>query len=178
MRRVGYIRLTGSRDRPIPQEESLRLAGCEEIVTDQVSDSQLLALVDRLKPGDTLAVWSVAHLGGSIAKAVEMLAHLSEVGISITALKEDFRFAPEDTSLRLCKALALARRKETSASIRKGMKDSAEVGSPLGRPKRLDQKHLEIVRFMRFEQRLSIEEIAKRLQIGRSTLKRYLAQVR
>lgn len=70
------------------------MSGCYKIWTDVASGSnddrpQLIAVIEHLRPGDTLAVWRLDRLGRSLPHLLEKVARLEADGIGLTSLTEE-----------------------------------------------------------------------------------------
>lgn len=69
---VGYARVSTLEQDPALQHDALAAAGAVRVFTDYASGAtaarpQLIACLDYLRPGDTLAVWRIDRLGQSVA---------------------------------------------------------------------------------------------------------------
>jgi len=67
---VGYARVSKREQNPELQRNELEAAGCERIfeekISSRVESSQLNTALDYRREGDTLVVWRLDRLGGSI----------------------------------------------------------------------------------------------------------------
>lgn len=75
------------------QHDALRAAGVERIFTDQASGAlterpQLAAVLEQLRPGDTLVVWRLDRLGRSMSHLIQTVTGLEERGIGFASLTE------------------------------------------------------------------------------------------
>jgi len=91
---LGYARVSTAAQNPTLQTDALTAAGCYKIWTDVASGSkddrpQLAAVIEHLRPGDTLAVWRLDRLGRSLPHLLETVAHLESIGVGFTSLTEE-----------------------------------------------------------------------------------------
>ncbi len=91
MRRIGYARVsTGGQDLA-SQRAALAAAGCTEVVEETGSGGNaarpaLAALLDRLRPGDTLVVARIDRLARSLAHLLAVIGRLEARGIGFRSL--------------------------------------------------------------------------------------------
>ena len=75
------------------QHDALRAAGCFRSWTDTASGSltvrpELVAVMDALRPGNTLVVWRLDRLGRSLPHLIETVRGLAERGVGFRSLQE------------------------------------------------------------------------------------------
>ena len=68
MNLIGYARVSTTDQNPALQTDALTVAGCSKLFVETASGSlaerpQLNALLDYMRPGDTLVVWKLDRLG-------------------------------------------------------------------------------------------------------------------
>lgn len=91
--RLGYARVSTLEQDPALQHDALKVAGVERIFTDQASGAlterpQLSALLEKLRPGDTLVVWRLDRLGRSTSHLIQTVTALEERGVGFASLTE------------------------------------------------------------------------------------------
>ena len=91
--RLGYARVSTLEQDPALQHDALKAAGVERIFTDQASGAlterpQLSALIEQLRPGDTLVVWRLDRLGRSTSHLIQTVTALEERGVGFASLTE------------------------------------------------------------------------------------------
>lgn len=91
--RLGYVRVSTLEQDPALQHDALRAAGVERVFTDQASGAlterpQLSAVLEQLRPGDTLVVWRLDRLGRSTSHLIQTVTALEERGIGFASLTE------------------------------------------------------------------------------------------
>jgi len=88
---VGYARVSTLEQDPALQHDALTAAGAVRAFTDYASSAtaarpQLIACLDFLRPGDTLAVWRIDPLGRSVDDLTTIVNHLGDRGIQFRSL--------------------------------------------------------------------------------------------
>jgi DNA invertase Pin-like site-specific DNA recombinase len=90
---LGYARVSTLEQDAALQHDALSAAGCFRSWTDTASGSltdrpELAAVMDALRPGDTLVVWRLDRLGRSLPHLIETVRGLAERGIGFRSLQE------------------------------------------------------------------------------------------
>lgn len=90
---VGYIRLSTNDQNTDLQRIALQSADCELIFEDRISGKTsdrpgLKKALRCLQPGDTLIVWKLARLGGSMRHLVMLTEELRERGVNFRSLTD------------------------------------------------------------------------------------------
>ncbi len=91
--KIGYARVSILEQNDALQEDALRQAGCEQIITDKssgatVSRPGLQKAKELLRTGDTLIVWRLDRLGRSLKDLITWASYLDEKGIGLVSLQE------------------------------------------------------------------------------------------
>ena len=91
---LGYARVSTTDQNPELQQDALNAAGCFRIWTDKASGAktdrpELAAVMDALRPGDTLVVWRLARLGRSLPHLIETVTQLEARGVAFKSLTEE-----------------------------------------------------------------------------------------
>lgn len=92
---LGYARISTADQDPALQHDALTAAGCYRVWTDTASGAktqrpQLDAVLDALRPGDSLVVWRIDRLGRSLPHLIETVTALGERGVHFRSLTEGF----------------------------------------------------------------------------------------
>ncbi|MCJ0907391.1 recombinase family protein [Rhodococcus sp. ARC_M6] len=163
---------------PTLQTDALTSAGCYKIWTDVASGSkddrpQLAAVIEHLRPGDTLAVWRLDRLGRSLPHLLETVARLEADGIGFTSLTEEINTTTPGGRLifTIFAALAEFERNLLRERTFAGLEAAKKQGRTGGRPPVLDEKQKAIARKMKGAG-VSMTAIADTLGVARSTLYR------
>src|SRR4051795_4851628 len=90
---VGYARVSTLEQDPALQRDALEAAGCQRIFTDKASGKleqrpALDAMLEQLRPGDTVVVWRLDRLGRSLRHLIETVGSLEEQGVAFRSLTE------------------------------------------------------------------------------------------
>ena len=96
MNTVGYARVSTLEQDPALQHDALTAAGAVRVFTDYASGAtaarpQLIACLDFLRPGDTLAVWRIDRLGRSVADLTTIVNDLGTRGVQFRSITEVLR---------------------------------------------------------------------------------------
>ena len=91
--RLGYARVSTMEQDPALQHNALQEAGVARIFTDHASGAlvdrpQLTAVLEQLRPGDTLVVWRLDRLGRSTSHLIQTVTALEARGVGFTSLTE------------------------------------------------------------------------------------------
>lgn len=84
--KIGYARVSTLEQNLNLQIDALRQAGCQKIITDEISGSTfdrpgLLKLKELLREGDTLIVWRLDRMSRSLKHLIEWLNELHSLGV-------------------------------------------------------------------------------------------------
>jgi len=135
---------------------------------------ELLAAVRR-REVDAIVVWRLDRWGRSLADLVVTLKELVELGIGFVSLTEAFDMTtPSGRALAgMLAVFAEFEREILRERVKAGVAHARAKGTVLGRPKSAAKKVEEVRRLYRKE-KLSKSEIARRLGIGRTSVRRLL----
>lgn len=91
--RLGYARVSTLEQDPALQHDALKAAGVDRIFTDRASGvlterPQLAAILDQLRPGDTLVVWRLDRLGRSTSHLIQTVTALEARGVGFASVTE------------------------------------------------------------------------------------------
>ncbi|HSH66698.1 MAG TPA: recombinase family protein, partial [Bacteroidia bacterium] len=91
--KFGYARVSTTDQNLDLQIDALKLAQCDEIITDKISGTKserpgLTLLRNKLRPGDTLAVWRLDRLGRSLKDLVQFVGDLEQNKIDFESLQD------------------------------------------------------------------------------------------
>jgi DNA invertase Pin-like site-specific DNA recombinase len=135
---------------------------------------ELLASVRR-RELDAIIVWRLDRWGRSLADLVVSLKELAELGIGFVSLTEAFDMTtPSGRALAgMLAVFAEFERDILRERVKAGIAQARAKGVVLGRPKSAAKKSAEVRRLYRKE-KLTKSEIARRLGIGRTSVRRLL----
>jgi len=130
----------------------------------------------RRREIDAILVWKLDRWGRSVADLITTLNELTELGVSFISLREALDLTtPTGRALAgLLAVFAEFEREILRERVKAGIEQARKKGKPHGRPKTAAKKTNEIRDL--FNEGLSKSAIAKKLNIGRTSVRRLLSQ--
>jgi DNA invertase Pin-like site-specific DNA recombinase len=179
---LGYARISTTDQDPALQHDALVAAGCFRVFTDVASGKlaqrpQLDALLEQLRPGDSLVVWRLDRLGRSMSHLLEMVELLEQREVALVSLQEsiDTSSATGRLIFHIFGALAQFERELLRERTLAGLAAARARGRTGGRPRVMTPEKAAVARQMLASGEYSMATIASTLGVGRSTLYAYLA---
>ncbi len=179
--RIGYARVSTQDQHLRAQTDALKQAGCEKVYTDQLSGASrerpgLTQALETLRKGDTLVVWKLDRLGRSLPHLVELVGELKERGVGFRSLQENLDTTSGTGKLvfHLFASLAEFERDLIRERTMAGLAAARARGRMGGRPRALEAKQVALARAMYQDKTNSVKDICATLQVGKTTLYRYL----
>ncbi len=91
--RVGYTRVSTVAQTLDQQNEALEAAGVAKVFSDTMSGARddrpgLAALIDYVRPGDTLVVWKLDRLGRTMIHILQTVQELSKRGVTLVSITD------------------------------------------------------------------------------------------
>lgn len=180
MAQVGYIRVSSA-----DQCTDRQLVGLtfDKTFTDKVSGGtanrpQLQAMLEYVREGDSITVHSIDRLARSLADLLALVETLTAKGVAIHFHKENLTFTGQDNGmqklmLQMMGSFAEFERSMIRERQREGIAAAKLKGKHLGRPaKTIDSDTYAALK----AENLSAVEIAKRLNVSKASLYRWLAE--
>jgi len=179
-RKLGYARVSTQEQNLRMQCDALLAAGCELLFDDQgVSGKHehrpgLDAMLDTVRPGDTVVVYSFDRLGRSVLHLADLLVRFRNERIHFHALNEGINTATPGGKLvyHIFSAMAEFQREIIVENTVAGLEAARRRGQRLGRPPALSPEEIAQAHGLYRTRRMSRDEIAMRLDVSRSTLDR------
>lgn len=179
MTTVGYKRVSSTEQNLDRQE----LSGCEKVFEEKVSGASkerkaLNDMIDWVREGDMVQVWSIDRLARDLRDLQGILAKLLDKGVSVSFITERLTFSAgkDDAFARLQLHLMGAFAEFERSIIRKrqaeGIAKAKVRGVYKGRKATIDAKEIISLK----EQGLGASAIAKKLGIGRASVYRVIQQ--
>lgn len=178
---VGYVRVSSEDQNPARQLHDVPV---DKLFVDKASGKstdrpQLQACLSYLREDDTLLVHSMDRLARSTADLLTLVRTLVERGVKVKFIKEGLEFAPDERSIfkdlifNLMAAIVQFERELILERQREGVKLAKARGAYKGRKPVCTGKKLARL-YGLADSGMGATDIAKELQIGRSTVYRLL----
>jgi DNA invertase Pin-like site-specific DNA recombinase len=183
--KIGYARISTKEQNLNLQVDALKKVGCTLIHQETVSGGAkaerpvLTAMLNNLRPGDTLIIWKLDRLGRSLKNLVEITNDLIAKEVGLQSLNDaiDTTTAQGRLTFNIFAALAEFERdlirERTNAGLEAARARGRNGGRPKGIPKAAQTTAL-AAETLYLEGKLSVREIAKKLSISKGTLYAYL----
>jgi DNA invertase Pin-like site-specific DNA recombinase len=180
---IGYARVSTQDQTLNLQQDALEKAGCAKLFTDTASGAKaertgLEEALSYVRAGDTLVVWRLDRLGRSLKDLIEKLTELHNRNIGFKSLTENIDTTTPGGKLifHIFGALAEFERDLIKERTNAGLQAARSRGRKGGRPQVLTERQAAMARALYADKGNSIEDICKTLNIGRTTLYRYLKE--
>jgi DNA invertase Pin-like site-specific DNA recombinase len=181
---IGYARVSTNEQNLDLQRDALLKAGvsAKDLYTDKVTGVKaerpgLQAALSHLREGDTLIVWRLDRLGRSLKHLIETVTKLKDQGVAFKSLTENIDTSTATGTLvfQIFGALAEFERNLITERTVAGL-DAARIrGRTGGRPRRNPASgRVALAKRLYHDQRLSIPDILKTLNVSKATLYRWL----
>jgi DNA invertase Pin-like site-specific DNA recombinase len=178
---VGYARVSTQDQRPELQLDALGAAGCARVFEEKASGAQrdrpqLLAAIDFMRPGDTLAVWKLDRLARSVRQLIDTVEGLEARGIGFRSLTEAIDTTTPGGKLvfHIFGALSEFERAIIRERTVAGLEAARARGRRGGRPPALTPDDLAAARALLRDPQITVAAVARRLGVAPSTLYRHL----
>jgi DNA invertase Pin-like site-specific DNA recombinase len=178
--KFGYARVSRLEQSLALQKDALTAAGCDEIITDEVSGVRterpgLNQLLIKLRAGDELIVWRLDRLGRSIKHLIELINEFNNKGIVFRSLTENIETTTNNGRLifNIFASLAEFERNLITERTLAGLAAARARGRKGGRPK-VNSLKIESALQLYHKKELTIDQICKVIGICRGTLYKYI----
>lgn len=182
--RIGYARVSTKDQSFDLQVDALEKAGCEKIYKEIASGAKaerevLNDLLKNIRSEDELFVWKLDRLGRSLKHLVELINDLIAKQIGFCSLNDPINTTSAQGKLifNIFASLSEFERDLIKERTQAGLKAARKRGRFGGRPKGLSktaQATACAVEALYREGKLSVNEIAEKLNISKGTLYSYL----
>jgi len=179
--KIGYARVSTNDQSLSLQKDALIKAGCYRIYDDVVSGATtkrigLQGAFNELRENDVLVVWKLDRLGRSLKQLIEMIQYLNSNRIGFQSLQENIDTTTTGGKLvfHIFSALAEFERDLIRDRTKAGLNAARKRGVEGGRPALLTQKQIKKMMAYYNKRKLTVTEICKLFNIGRSCFYNYL----
>ena len=182
---IGYARVSTKDQNLDRQLDQLQQQGCEKIFAEKKTGSnadrsELQNMLEYLRPGDTVIITELARISRSVKDLFEIMDKIESRSANIKSLKESWL----DTTTSVGKfifvifaGVSQLERDLISERTKEGLSSARARGRLGGRPK-CSEDQIRIALKMYNEGSFSMDEITQASQISRSTLYKYLKEVK
>ncbi len=182
--KFGYARVSTREQNLALQLDALRQENCGKIFQERVSGAkaertELARLLEEVREGDVIVIWKLERLGRSLRHLVSLVHELMERGVALKSLND-----PIDTTnshgrliFYVFASLAEFERDLIRERTQAGLQAARVRGRKGGRPKGLSEearKKAVAAEAIYSEGKLSVNQMARNLDISKSTLHKYL----
>ena len=182
---IGYARVSTEDQKLDLQRDALAQLGCHRVFEDRASGARtdrpgLAAALSHLRRGDTLVVWRLDRLGRTTHQLVNLLEQFEREGVRLRSLQDgiDPASVMGKAMLQIGAVFAEMERNLLRERTKAGLAAARARGRLGGRKPRLSPDGIDTARRLMADPLLTMEEIASRLGIGRTTLYRALGRAR
>ncbi len=180
---IGYARVSTEDQRLDLQRDALAAAGCHRTFEDRASGTRadrpgLAAALSHLRRGDTLVVWRLDRLGRTTHQLVGLLERFEQDDVRLYSLQDgiDPSSVMGRAMLQIGAVFAEMERNLLRERTRAGLAAARVRRRQGGRKPRLSADGLDTARRLMADPMLSMEEVASRVGVGRTTLYRALGR--
>lgn len=178
---IGYARVSMLEQNLNLQLDALKSIGCKKLYEDKVSSSKLNCpglnkALEDLRKGDTLVVWKLDRLGGSLRSLIELINDLEEKEIMFRSIQDGI-----DTStligqffFHITGAFAELERNLIKERTKAGLDSARARGRTGGRKPSLNKKQIQMMLEIYNARSTPIIEICEQFKISRKTCYRYI----
>lgn len=177
---IGYARVSTDDQNLEMQLDALTKADCIKIFEEKVSGKskerpELKKMLEMLRPGDKVVVWSLDRIGRDVRHLIELADFFEKNDVTFVSLKENIDTSTPTGRLffYIMAALADFERTRTIERTREGLNAARARGRVGGRPK-IDEKTIKKALKLYDSKDYSIKEICEMTGISSMTLYRHL----
>lgn len=184
-RTFGYARVSTTDQNPDSQIDMLTAAGCDRIFVDYASGAkehrpQLDLMLEMLREGDQCVCVRLDRLGRSVQNLVALINRFNDMGVQFKSLTEQIDTTTPGGVLifNVFGAMAQFERDLIRERTNAGLKAARARGRKGGRPPRLTDAQVREVRRKYDGGTMTVGEIAKLMDVGRTTIYRALEKTK
>jgi len=164
MAKIGYIRVSDDRQNEALQVDALKAAGCEKLYGDHgvsgsvVKRKGLDAVLKHLQEGDTFIVWKFGRLGRSTVHLLLLFDEFRKRGIRFFSLTQGIDTGSFEGRIFFGQLALFAEYERELIHQRTiaGMQAARKKGKKIGRPRKLEAKHIELACVLKHESHIHV----------------------
>ena len=176
---IGYARVSTKEQNYEMQIKALKEFGCEKIFSEKESGNsderkELKKAIAFLREGDTLVVWKLDRLGRGVSKSSHYLEQLKQKKVNVVSLTEniDTRTVLGEMLFYFSSIFGEMERNNIIERTKAGIKFAREQGVRIGRPPKMTEDNVEIIREL-LKAGWTVKKIAEKLSISQSSIYAY-----
>ncbi|CSE55765.1 TPA: recombinase family protein [Escherichia coli] len=183
---IGYARKSTHIQDMAHQVDELNKAGCEQVYQEQTSRGgpkrdakgtpELDNCLKALRAGDTLVVWALDRLGGSLGQVIALLDDLKKREITFIAIKDRINTSDPVIGEIYTHLMAIFSNFERNRIIertRSGLAAARARGRVGGRKPSLSEDDIKQMKILLADPEMTVGAVAKRFNVSRMTIYRY-----
>lgn len=184
---IGYARKSTHLQDVAHQVDELKKAGCEQIYQEQTSRGgpkreakgtpELDNCLKALREGDTLVVWALDRLGGSLGQVIALLDDLKKRDVTFIAIKDRINTSDPVIGEIYTHLMAIFSNFERNRNIertRSGLAAARARGRVGGRKPALNDDDWIAIKSMLTNPEITVASVAKRFGVSRQTIYRHI----
>lgn len=178
---VGYARVSTAEQDLSLQRDALQSAGCAQVYWEEVSSSrserpELTRALEYCREGDVLVVWRLDRLGRSLKELIGIVNNLQERNVGFQSLQENLDTTTSGGRFvfHVFASLAELERELIRERTMAGLAAARARGRKGGRQKKLTERDVYRAKKLLADPEITVTEVARTLEVSRTTLYRYL----
>jgi DNA invertase Pin-like site-specific DNA recombinase len=163
---IGYARVSTLDQNLDLQIDALNQAGCKKIFQEKITGTklkreQLQNAIDYLRAGDVLVIWKLDRLGRSLKDLLLIVNELNQKEIGLKSLHENIDTTTPTGKLifHIFASLAEFEKDVIKERTNAGLKAARARGRVGGRPKKLTDKQLTLLKTLHQDKNTSLSDI-------------------
>jgi DNA invertase Pin-like site-specific DNA recombinase len=184
-RKIGYARVSTKDQRLRMQREALKAVNCDRVFEDfgvsgaKSSRPGLDAMLEALRPGDSVIVFKLDRLGRSVLHLADLLVRFQDQGVHFVSLSEGINTTTPGGKLvfHIFSAVAEFTREIIVENTTAGIEAARAKGKTLGRPRKLSQDDVICAQSLIGRGTMSARDIANLHDVHPRTIRRALERM-
>ena len=180
---IGYVRVSSQGQNTARQLQGIELdmEFIDKVTGSNMNREKLQECILYARKGDTVIVESIDRLARNLRDLQEIITTITNKGAIVKFIKENLTFTGNDDAmstlmLQMMGAFAEFERTMIRSRQRDGIDAAKKAGKHLGRPNKIDNKFLNVVKEKK-DSCQSIRSIAKDMNVSRATIYKALEKI-